>query len=241
MAASSFKRPHHNRIAQVLQAFNPQVLDRCGCFFGGGTAIALAFGEFRESVDIDFLVSDLEGFREIRELMTGPNGLAPILKPGAHIELAREVRSSQYKVETMLKVDGMPIKFEIVLEGHIQLDPSSTHICGIRTLGPVDMLATKLMANSDRLFADDTRNRDLIDMAMMQPSKAVMAKAAAKVRQTIYKNSFEPNLAKAIARVQEREGWLETCLKQMQITVPRACVLELIKKLSPPASELSHH
>ncbi|MBC7700229.1 hypothetical protein [Aquabacterium sp.] len=40
MAASLFKRPHHTRIAQVLQALYPLVLDRCGCLFGGGKAIA---------------------------------------------------------------------------------------------------------------------------------------------------------------------------------------------------------
>ncbi|MBM3349738.1 MAG: nucleotidyl transferase AbiEii/AbiGii toxin family protein, partial [Betaproteobacteria bacterium] len=29
------------------------------CFFGGGTAITLRHGEYRESVDIDFLISDV--------------------------------------------------------------------------------------------------------------------------------------------------------------------------------------
>ncbi|MCW2313780.1 nucleotidyl transferase AbiEii/AbiGii toxin family protein [Rhodoferax antarcticus] len=54
-----FERPHHQRIAQVLYALDAQLLRDKHCLFGGGTAIALRYGEYRESVDIDFLVSDL--------------------------------------------------------------------------------------------------------------------------------------------------------------------------------------
>ena len=56
---STFERPHHQRIAQVLCALNAPLLRDNHCLFGGGTAIALRYGEYRESVDIDFLVSDL--------------------------------------------------------------------------------------------------------------------------------------------------------------------------------------
>ena len=55
-----FERSHHRRIATVLEALDAQKLADCECLFGGGTAIALAYEEFRESVDIDFLVSSLQ-------------------------------------------------------------------------------------------------------------------------------------------------------------------------------------
>lgn len=237
MGASSFNRDHHNRIAKALAALNPDIFDQCSCLFGGGTAIALTHGEYRESVDIDFLVSDLGGFRQIRELLTTPEGLRPVLVPGAALELARPIRSSSYKLEALLRVDGVPIKFEVVLEGHIKLDAPVARTCGLSTLTDVDMLATKLMANSDRLFADETNNRDLIDMAMMRPSKDLMAQASAKVRETIYKNSFEPNLLKAIERVQTRAGWLDECLQTMHIDMPKAAMLEAIKRLSPSTAK----
>lgn len=48
-----FERPHHRRIARVLQALDGDRLRALGCLFGGGTAIALRYGEYRESVDID--------------------------------------------------------------------------------------------------------------------------------------------------------------------------------------------
>jgi hypothetical protein len=47
------------------------------CYFGGGTAMALRYGEYRESVDIDFLVSDLAGYREMRQLL-GHDPIAPV-------------------------------------------------------------------------------------------------------------------------------------------------------------------
>ena len=51
-----FERPHHRRIATILQALDADALLANACLFGGGTAMALRFGEYRESVDIGFLV-----------------------------------------------------------------------------------------------------------------------------------------------------------------------------------------
>jgi hypothetical protein len=44
-----FERDHHVRIALVLQALDAEALAAHGCLFGGGTAIALGHGEYRES------------------------------------------------------------------------------------------------------------------------------------------------------------------------------------------------
>lgn len=90
-----FERPHHQRIAHVLEALNADLLRQLGVLFGGGTCIALRCGEYRESVDIDFLVSDLAGYRELRELLTGVGGLHPIVRAGATPLVAvREVRAA---------------------------------------------------------------------------------------------------------------------------------------------------
>lgn len=48
-----FERPHHRRIASVLESLDADFLATSRCYFGGGTAITLRHGEFRESVDID--------------------------------------------------------------------------------------------------------------------------------------------------------------------------------------------
>jgi len=49
-----FTRPHHQRIAKVLESLDADLLKRHNCLFAWGTAIALGYGEYRESVDIGF-------------------------------------------------------------------------------------------------------------------------------------------------------------------------------------------
>lgn len=91
-----FERPHHRRIAAVLSALDGRLLREANCLFGGGTAIALRFGEYRESVDIDFLVSDVGSYRQLRQLLTGPAGFAGLLKAGSTpFILAGELRADQ--------------------------------------------------------------------------------------------------------------------------------------------------
>ena len=66
-----FERPHHRHIAQVLESLDSALLREHQCWFGGGTAIALRRGEFRESVDIDFLVSDQPAYQALRQRLRG--------------------------------------------------------------------------------------------------------------------------------------------------------------------------
>ena len=77
---SVFERPHHQRIAHVLGALNAPLLRQSNCLFGGGAAIALKYGEYRESVDIDFLVSDVSSYRALRQLLTGPLGFGALVR-----------------------------------------------------------------------------------------------------------------------------------------------------------------
>lgn len=57
-----FERLHHQRLAQVLLALDGPLLRENHCLFGGGTAMALRYGEYRESVDLDFPVSDVGSY-----------------------------------------------------------------------------------------------------------------------------------------------------------------------------------
>jgi len=47
-----FSRPHHQRIAKVLESLDADLLKQHNCLFAGGTAIALRYGEYRESVEL---------------------------------------------------------------------------------------------------------------------------------------------------------------------------------------------
>lgn len=234
-----FERAHHRRIAQVLQALDGDVLRAHGCLFGGGTAIALRFGEYRESVDIDFLVSRLDGYRALRQALGGLAGLGPITRPGQVLVLAREVRADQYGLRTLVRVDDgtsdlRPIKFEIVHEARIALEApaadAAERICGISTLSVLDLAATKLLANADRWRDDAVFSRDLIDLAMMAPAPALLRQAIAKAGEA-YGDAITTDLRAAIDALHHRPGRLETCLQAMQMTLPKAVVWGQIRRL----------
>src|SRR6266550_7927465 len=64
-----FEREHHRQVGNVLESLAADLLVENDCLFGGGTAIVLRHGEYHESVDIDFLVSSLTGYRALRQLV----------------------------------------------------------------------------------------------------------------------------------------------------------------------------
>lgn len=228
-----FKRPHHQRIATVLQSLNSQLLLENHCYFGGGTAITLCYGEFRESVDMDFLVSDLGCYRNLRQLLTGPEGINAIRKSEAiALNQQKVIRADQYGLRTTLLVDNHPIKFEIILEGRIALeDPGkSDQICGIATLTRLDMASSKLLANADRWADASVFSRDVIDLAMMSPSSELLNAAISKA-QIAYGNAIERDLSKAIEKLTTQNNWLDRCILAMDIETPKALIWKNLQRL----------
>jgi len=229
-----FERPLHQHIAEVLAALNGPLLKEHSCLFGGGTVIALRFGEYRESIDIDFLLSDMTHYRSLRQLLTGTDGVNAILRPGEPpLKQLRDIRADQYGIRTMLSVAGQPIKFEIVLEGRIEFAAPTAKdvVCGVPTLTILDMATSKLLANSDRWADDGVFSRDLIDLAMMQPKLALLRAAIAKA-EAAYGQAIRVDLGKAIHRLQLRQGWIERCMQAMNMTLPKALVWQRVRNLN---------
>ena len=232
-SAYLFKRDHHNRIASVLQSLNSELLIENKCWFAGGTAIVLVRNEYRESVDIVFLVSDLSGYQKLRSLLT-TNGLNALTRTGMALNATRDIRADQYGLRTMLKIDDIEIKFEIIYEGRIQLLPPPSHncICGIRTLTEVDMATSKLLANSDRWSDDSVFSRDLIDLAMLDLSKTQLQEATQKA-ELAYSDSVRRDLKKAIQQLSKRKGHLDVCISALNINeLPKALLWNNIRKLN---------
>lgn len=228
-----FERPFHKRIAAVLGSLNGALLKENSCLFGGGTLIALRFGEFLESVDIDFLVSDLAYYRSLRQLLTGADGINSIVLPGQQpLVQMRDIRADQYGIRTMLLVSEQPVKFEIVLEGRIELAAPTPKdiVCSISTLTRLDMVASKLLANSDRWADDGVFSRDLIDLAMMKPGLPLLRVAIAKA-ETAYGAAIRSDLEKAIEHLKNRQGWLEHCMNVMSMSLPKALVWQHVRNL----------
>lgn len=93
-----YKREHHKQVATVLESLNSAFLSTCKCFFAGGTAIALILDEYRESVDVDFLCSSSQGYRELRSLVKEGGLEALFDKP---ISVLRAARVDMYGIRRL--------------------------------------------------------------------------------------------------------------------------------------------
>lgn len=228
-----FERPHHRRVAAVLDALDADFFAANRCYFGGGTAIALRYGEYRESVDVDFIVSDVAGYRAVRQRAAGATGVLALARPGALLRQLREVRADQYGVRTLVAVnDDVAIKLEIVLEARISLEQpdDEDRVGAVSCLTPLDMATCKLLANSDRWADDAVHSRDVIDLAMMNAPRPLL-QAATKKAELAYGDAVVRDLTRAIAALRDRRGRLEACMAALQMTSPRALVWKRLKRL----------
>jgi hypothetical protein len=230
MGSSLFRRLHHQRVAEVLSMLNAPLLAAHNCWFGGGTAIVLANGEFRESADIDFLVSDQQSYRQLRQIVRD-HGLDALAT--RELGLARTASADGYGIRSSILVAGVAIKFEIILEGRIHLDTPSPEdeICGVRILTRTDQVASKLLANDDRWADTSTFSRDLIDLAMMKPQTAAL-NAGARKAVDAYGKTVRESLSNAVAYIHERPHLLDGYIRALKIEAPRAAVWQSIRDLS---------
>lgn len=219
-----FERPHHQRIHEVLLALDAGLLREQRCYFGGGTAIVMQRGEYRESVDMDFLVSDLVCYRELRKALQNSETLARFFGLGRGPLLALpDIRADQYGIRTRLPLKSCPIKFEIVFEARISFDTPEARdqIGGVATLTEVDLVASKLLANVDRWADDGIMSRDIIDLAMLQPARKTW-KVALQKAEGAYGDAVPRALNAALTRLTDDPRRLARCIDALKITIPQA-------------------
>lgn len=231
-----FERVHHQRIQKVLEAMNPAFLEQTHCFFAGGTAIALLLGEYRESVDIDFLCACPEGYRELRNAISLNTLGALFSQP---LTLAREVRADRYGIRTFIEVDGAPIKFEVVREDRIDLEAAPDTLFEVPVLSRRDLYAEKLLANTDRYLDKSQTSRDIIDLAVMIFHWGDIPESAWDKARAAYGASVHKAYEGAIALVRDRTH-LRSCLTRMHMSedewltrIPQAWALK--PSAAPPS------
>ncbi len=157
-----YKHKRHETIAKALANFNADFLEKNNVLFGGGTRIAMELGEYRESVDIDFLCPDIQSYREVRKQVTS-NALGDITRKP--FDLAREVRFDRYGVRTVINVDDTPIKLELVSFADYRLKKDDTTPFPVPSIDRESCYVTKLLAHADRSAMPD--KKDFIDLMMM--------------------------------------------------------------------------
>lgn len=214
-----FERPHHRRIVALLARMDAGFLKSASCYFGGGTAIALQLGEFRESIDIDFLCADQEGYRLLRSSVFD-QGLGKLFPGG--VDLLREVRADRDGIRAIVTAEGTPVKFEIVREARIAL--AGTDVAGIPVpcLTPTDLFAEKLLANADRWGDKSAMSRDIIDLMVMQQHWGDIPAPAWEKARGAYGDAVSAAYAKALDMLQADSAYLAACLTRMGVNAATA-------------------
>lgn len=234
-----FERDAHRCIALVLQALRADLLVERQCWFGGETAMTLRFGEYRESLDVDFLVSDPQGHRDLRTALAQAGGLAPILRSGQPLQQTRALRADQYGVRTQLRIGERPIKFEIVFEARIALTcpAPADAVCGVATLSLIDLAAEKWLVNADRWADDSVFSRNLIDLAM-HPGPAATLRAALSKAEGAYGPEIRRTALAAIAAPRDRRGRLDACTAALSVRhLSKAQLWQRLRRLARLAGD----
>lgn len=197
-------------------------LGKTQCFFGGGTQLVMSYGEFRESRDIDFLVSSQEGLRAIRETVS-ERSLGAVFRERIYLE--REVRADRDSVRTFIRENetAPPIKFEIILEGRIALAGAHDDALGVPILSPECAIAEKLLANADRGRAKEHCSRDVIDLAFVSlvlDDSAFLA--GYELAQRPYGRSIKRELDEVLKMLEFDAKYRALCIKELLIDDTKA-------------------
>ena len=133
-----------------------------------------------------------------------------------------------------IEVAGEPITVEIVLEGRIDLETpgAGDSVCGVAMLTDLDMATSKPLANSDRWADRSAFSRDIIDLAMMEPSPELLNQAVAKA-EVAYRSAVVDDLNKAIDYLRDNPHRLDECMRELRmLNTPKAVIWDRIKRLS---------
>lgn len=102
-------------------------------------------------------VPEDDGYRLLRNTVS--NDLGRLLTaPVTHL---RQVRTERDKIFTVLQMDGIPVKVELVREGRIAIGGEVDLALNVPVLSRSDMYTQKLLANADRGLDKSVMSRDI--------------------------------------------------------------------------------
>ncbi|MER9301650.1 nucleotidyl transferase AbiEii/AbiGii toxin family protein [Mesorhizobium sp. M0293] len=199
---TKFKKPEHRIIAEALGLMDHRFLTANQCWFGGGTAIVMKFGEYRRSLDVDFLCADADGYRELRT-WAAERGVRAFFP--APVEAVRDFQIDQYGLRTIVRLKGQSIRFEVIREGRIRLQGHFDNDLNVSILVPADMFAEKLLANADRCQDRATAYRDAIDLGMLIDAYGEIPIEALGKAQTAYGPDIQHKVAWVVNKLQDKD------------------------------------
>lgn len=183
-----FRFPLHNSALRLIHGhLNLELIESCNLYFGGGTLCSMRYGEYRESVDIDFLCSDHE---KMRNLNINYEKISDLPK-------ARDSDFMRDSVRLWLKFEEQIFKVEFVKEYRIPLQ--AERFQGILSLTPTSLLACKLMANVDRGAPSSYQHlKDMVDITAVYMDSPNLLKPAWDIAHGYYKEWLDTRTAQTL-------------------------------------------
>jgi hypothetical protein len=212
-------------VLAALRALDAQSLALTECYFGGGTRIALALGEYRESADVDFLCASRTGYRALRASVT-ERSLGMVAKRG--VKLAREVITDRYGIRTFLDMNGEKLKFEIVLEARIALSGGAERGLPVPALDQTSCFAEKFLANADRWTDQSVLGRDVVDLAFMAAQWGdEPLRAGFQIATEAYGMVVADAAKRAATKMIEQAAWRKRCVSGLDVSDTRTLLAGL--------------
>ena len=202
----------------------------------------MELGEYRESVDVDFLCEDREGYRILRSAVTW-NSLGDLVS--RPLDLMRDVRADMYGIRTFLRVGGQPVKFEVIFEGRIPLSGEARSPFPVEVLTRSSCFAEKLLANADRGRDPSANARDVIDLAFMAASwPAEDLHTGMATAQSAYGDAVRRELDAVLSSLDDAD-YRQRCLNALSVSDTGALgeglgVLRQFRPVDPPAKYDRH-
>jgi hypothetical protein len=178
-----------------------------------------------------FMIAEDEKYRALRARvrMDGPSVL---FSSSSNIGLPQTFLSDQYGIRGWVEILGTKIKLEIVSEGRIEFETPGPQdaIGSIQSLTESDLVAEKLLANSDRFLDSSVFARDLIDLAFIGHPNLRNSKGFKKAV-AAYSQTIENDLTRSVDKFLGDLNWANRCLEALDVEAPRALVFKLVEKL----------
>lgn len=155
-----FNISRHNKINNLIHNhLNTRLIEENKFYFGGGTLCSMKYGEYRESVDIDFLTCDRNGMINMR---LGENLISelPLWK-------GKQIKSDKDGIRFWVDFRGEAYKIEFIFESRIVFN-EPVRFETILSLDPVSHISCKLLANADRGCGGELQaHKDIIDILVL--------------------------------------------------------------------------
>lgn len=209
-----FTENYNQNVVTVLNALKADFFTEISAYFGGGTLLTLLYDEYRVSKDIDFICPVGPGYRRLRSEIYD-HGYQAFFKDSSDISLPREIRADQYGVRFFVGVEDIRIKFEIVAEARIALEPPEFYEWSeIPCLSLTDCWAEKLLSNSDRWADTALKSRDLIDLAVLRLHSEIPSLGLEKAESAY---PVKRPLKKAVKKFQTESRYRNECFSALQV------------------------